>query len=114
MDPDFSLACHNNGNVYLVRWTACLLYRRRLAYPKRRNFPHETIFDFPFDPRTAFSLCGCGMVNVSSDAQVFAIAFDTCNTVLHYASLRYFSVSQEDLAYLHALFEQYGGYFPCV
>ena len=46
--------------------------------------------------------------------RVFAIARDECNFILDASNMRYFDVSQEDMDYVHSLFEKYGGYFPCV
>jgi len=44
----------------------------------------------------------------------YCLAMDTCNGIYDVAAFRYFSVPDEDLEYLHGLFEKYGGYFPCV
>lgn len=44
----------------------------------------------------------------------FAIACDTCNCIQDLGNFLYFYISREDMAYIHALFEKYGGYFPCV
>ena len=59
----------------------------------------------------------CGFdenISLKVGGQVFAIACDTCNYVQAVDGARYFSISQTDMEYIHALFAQYGGYFPCV
>ncbi len=59
----------------------------------------------------------CGFdKNISLEVgnRVFAIARDTCNCIQDLGNLRYFAVSQEEIEYIHALFENYGGYFPCI
>lgn len=43
-----------------------------------------------------FVLCGCKETSISEGA------------------LKYFSISEDGIDYIHALFEKYGGYFPCV
>ena len=57
-----------------------------------------------FDKNVSLEIGGC----------VFAIARDTCNSIQDLSNLRYFSISQEDMEYIHSLFEKYGGYFPCI
>ena len=44
----------------------------------------------------------------------FAIACDTCNCVRDGLTLMCFDIPKEDMAYIHSLFEKYGGYFPCI
>ena len=44
----------------------------------------------------------------------FSIASDTCNCIYDASRFHYFDIPKEDMAYIHALFEKYGGYFPCV
>ena len=59
----------------------------------------------------------CGFdedISITIDGQVFAVARDNCGIIQHCDSGRYFSVSEEDIAFIHALFEQYGGDFPCI
>lgn len=46
--------------------------------------------------------------------RVYAIACDTCNCVQDLGNLRCFDIPEEDMEYIHSLFEKYGGYFPCV
>jgi len=59
----------------------------------------------------------CGFdqdVSLKVGNRVFAIAGDTCNYIQDLGNLRFFAISQEDMAYIHALFEKYGGYFPWI
>ena len=59
----------------------------------------------------------CGFdksVSLKIENRVYAIALDSCNHILDYGNLRYFSIKNEDMEYIHALFQKYGGYFPCV
>lgn len=59
----------------------------------------------------------CGFdknVSLKVGGHVFAIACDSCNSVQDLGNLRYFSISQEDMEYIHSLFEKHGGYFPCI
>ena len=59
----------------------------------------------------------CGFnknISLTVGSRVFAIACDTCNCVQDLGNLRYFDIPHEDMAYIHSLFEKYGGYFPCV
>ena len=46
--------------------------------------------------------------------QTFAVACDGCNGFAHVNKFRFFDVSMDDIAYIHSLFEKYGGFFPCV
>lgn len=59
----------------------------------------------------------CGFdenISLQVGDRVFAIACDTCNCVQNLSNMRYFDISQEDMAYIHSLFEKHGGYFPCI
>lgn len=59
----------------------------------------------------------CGFdknISLKVGNRVFAIARDTCNCIQDLGNFRYFTVSQQEIEYIHALFEKYGGYFPCV
>ena len=59
----------------------------------------------------------CGFseeVSFEINGKFYCIAMDTCSRVRGFGSLRYFSVSEDGMDYIHALFEKYGGYFPCV
>lgn len=67
----------------------------------------------PFDP----TVPACGFseeVSLQIGTQRFWIACDDCPIVFHQNTLRYFSVSEEEKEYIHQLFEQYGGKFPCI
>lgn len=58
----------------------------------------------------------CGFdknVSVTVGMRVFAIACDQCNIVQNLGNLRYFDIPKENMEYIRALFEKYGGYFPC-
>ena len=44
----------------------------------------------------------------------YAIACDTCRFVQDLGNLRYFSISQEGIDHIHAIFETYGAHFPCI
>lgn len=59
----------------------------------------------------------CGFnkdISLNVEGRVFAIACDTCNCVQDLGNLRFFDIPAKDMAYIHSLFEKYGGYFPCV
>jgi hypothetical protein len=59
----------------------------------------------------------CGFnknISLTVDKRVYAIACDTCPAIQDLHNMRYFSVSQEEIDYIHRLFEKYGGDFPCV
>jgi len=59
----------------------------------------------------------CGFdedISITIDGQVFAVARDNCGIIQHCDSGRYFPVSEEDISFIHDLFEQYGGDFPCI
>ena len=59
----------------------------------------------------------CGFdknVSLKVGNRVFAIACDTCNCIQDLGNLRYFDIPQADMDYIHSLFEEYGGYFPCI
>ena len=44
----------------------------------------------------------------------FSIACDGCNGIFDVSRFHFFDIPKEEMAYIHALFEKYGGYFPCV
>ncbi len=72
-----------------------------------RNF-----YDPPFS-----GVPSCGFdkdISLKVGSRVFAIACDTCNYVQDLGNLRYFSISEDNMEYIHALFEKYGGRFPCI
>ena len=59
----------------------------------------------------------CGFdknISLKIGGRSFAIACDTCNCIQDLGNLRYFDIPEEDMEYIHSLFEKYGGYFPCV
>jgi hypothetical protein len=59
----------------------------------------------------------CGFskdISLSVDGHVYAIARDTCAGFQDMGNLRYATISQEQIGYIHSLFEKYGGYFPCI
>lgn len=69
-----------------------------------------------YDSITA-GIPSCGFdknISLKIGGRVFAIACDTCNYIQDRGNLRYFEIPQEDMDYIHSLFEKYGGYFPCV
>ena len=69
-----------------------------------------------YDP-IGWGVTACGFdenVSLRVGNRTYAIAMDTCNSILDMGSLRYFSVSQEEIDYIHALFQKHGGGFPCM
>ncbi len=69
-----------------------------------------------YDPLSA-GMPSCGFtsdVSLKVGGRLFAIACDTCNCLFDYGNLHFFDIPEEDMAYIHALFEKYGGKFPCV
>ena len=70
-----------------------------------------------YDPMVLFGYPSCGFsenVALKVGDRSFAIASDTCNCVWDLGNYLYFDIPKEDMAYIHSLFEKYGGYFPCV
>ena len=68
-----------------------------------------------YDPFGGIPSCGFDKdISLKVGNRVFAIARDTCGCVQDLGNLRFFSLSQEDIDYIHALFEKYGGRFPCI
>lgn len=64
-----------------------------------------------------FLIPSCGFdknISLKVGNRVFAIACDTCNCIQDLGNLRYFEIPEEDMEYIHSLFEKYGGYFPCI
>ena len=60
---------------------------------------------------------GCGFdkdISVQVGNRVYAVARDKCNVVQDLGNLRFFDIPQEDMEYIHSLFEKYGGHFPCI
>ena len=69
-----------------------------------------------YDPISS-GVPSCGFnknISLEVGGRIFAIACDTCNCIQDLGNLRYFEISLQDMAYIHSLFEKYGGYFPCV
>jgi hypothetical protein len=70
-----------------------------------------------YDPTILFGSPSCGFwdnVALKVGERTFSIARDTCNCIRDLENLMYFDIPEEDMAYIHSLFEKYGGYFPCV
>ncbi len=68
-----------------------------------------------YDPLPGVPACGFSKeVSFEINGKFYCIAMDTCSRVRGFGSSRYFSVSEDGIDYIHALFEKYGGYFPCV
>ena len=66
---------------------------------------------------SVMSVPSCGFskdISLKVGNRTFAIARDTCRTIQDCGNLRFFSVSQEDMDYIHSLFARYGGHFPCI
>lgn len=71
----------------------------------------------PYDPTILFGFPSCGFhenVALQVGNRRFAIASDTCNCIQDLDNGSYFDIPKEDMAYIHSLFEKYGGYFPCI
>lgn len=69
-----------------------------------------------YDP-IASGVPSCGFdkdISLTVGSQSYAIARDTCSTIQDLGNLRYFNVTQAEIDYIHALFEKYGGSFPCI
>lgn len=59
----------------------------------------------------------CGFskdISLSVDGHIYAIARDTCAGFQDMGNLRCATVSTDEISYIHSLFRQYGGYFPCI
>ncbi len=59
----------------------------------------------------------CGFskdISFSVEGRKYMIARDSCNVIMEHGTYRNFSVSKEEIRYIHSLFKKYGGYFPCV
>ena len=70
-----------------------------------------------YDPLFLIGYPSCGFWNTVAlkvGDRTFSIASDTCNCIRDLGNLMYFDIPEEDMAYIHSLFEKYGGYFPCV
>lgn len=67
--------------------------------------------------KSAFSIPSCGFsadISLKVGNRVYAVARDTCGCIQDMGNLRYFNISEDEIDYIHALFKQYGGKFPCV
>ncbi len=70
----------------------------------------------PYDPLFS-GIPSCGFdsdISLMVGNRTYAIACDTCNTIQDMGCMRYFQVPREDIAYIHDLFQKYGGSFPCI
>ncbi|MBQ8909941.1 MAG: hypothetical protein IJY91_02735 [Oscillospiraceae bacterium] len=68
-----------------------------------------------YDPLPGVPACGFSKeVSFEINGRFYAVAMDTCNNMQDLGSLRFFPVTEDGIDYIHALFEKYGGYFPCV
>lgn len=70
-----------------------------------------------YDLTILFGSPSCGFwdtVALKVGERTFSIASDGCNCIRDLGNLMYFDIPEEDMAYIHSLFEKYGGYFPCV
>lgn len=69
----------------------------------------------PYEPQVGTPSCGFDLnIAVSVNGRRYCVACDTCNSIYDAGAFQYFSVPKEDIQYIHALFEKYGGFFPCV
>jgi len=69
-----------------------------------------------YDPRWA-GVPSCGFseeISLEVNNCAYAIARDDCNYIMDCSAQRYFTISQKEMTEIRALFEKYGGYFPCV
>lgn len=81
------------------------------------NEEKETIFEI-FDgssKRLTLGGSSCGFdenIAIQFGTYRFLIANDTCGTAM--VGTRAIVIDDEDIEYIHELFEKYGGHFPCV
>lgn len=67
------------------------------------------------DPFSGIPSCGFTPdVSLSVGGSVFCLACDTCNFLREGIAGAFCTISREDMEYLHTLFGQYGGFFPCI
>jgi len=69
-----------------------------------------------YDPISS-GVPSCGFdknISLKVGGRTFAIACDTCNSIQDLGNLRYFDIPEDEMEYIHSLFEKYGGYFPCI
>ncbi len=68
-----------------------------------------------YDPTGGVPSCGFSNdISLKVGNRTYAIARDTCNYIQDCGNLKYFTVSDEEMTYIHELFEKYGGEFPCI
>ena len=70
-----------------------------------------------YDPTILLGSPSCGFwedVALKVGERTFSIASDGCSCIRDGSNRMYFDIPEEDMAYIHTLFEKYGGYFPCV
>ena len=64
---------------------------------------------------TGVPACGFSEdISLTVGGRIYAIARDTCSTVKDCGKDKYFSTRDDEMTYIHTLFDKYGGYFPCV
>ena len=72
------------------------------------------IFDGSIE-RLTLGASSCGFdenVAIQFGTYRFLIANDTCGTAM--VGIRAIVIDDEDIEYIHKLFEKYGGHFPCI
>ena len=77
----------------------------------------EILNSNPYDPSILVGYPSCGFdqnIALKVGNRHFAVACDTCNCIQDGLTRMYFDIPKEDMAYIHSLFEKYGGYFPCI
>jgi len=68
-----------------------------------------------YDPTSAIPSCGFDKdISLKVGMRTYAIACDTCKIIQDLGNLKYFAVTEDEIAYIHSLFEKYGGHFPCI
>ena len=70
-----------------------------------------------YDPTILLGSPSCGFwenVALKVGERTFSIASDGCSCIRDGSNRMYFDIPEEDMAYIHTLFEKHGGYFPCV
>lgn len=81
------------------------------------NEEKETIFEIFGGSSKRLTLGGssCGFdenIAIQFGTYRFLIANDTCGTAM--VGTRAIVIDDEDIEYIHKLFEKYGGHFPCI
>ena len=123
--------------VFMLLLSLCLAGCTRVSVSSKK--PGELVFSFPerdvdihqiltqeeTDALAAivngksmsFENSSCGFyrdVCFIIDGTRFCPACDTCNGIRVYGIGMEITVSQEDIQFIHDLFEKYGGEFPCI